>query len=81
MGQSEDHAFTCAACGMKIHDRYYLLAVDKQWHVNCLTCAECQQPMDSQATCFSKDGHIFCKDDYYRYYIYNKQQTHYILYI
>ena len=56
----------CAACGGKILDRYYLLAVDKQWHVNCLKCSECKLPLDSELTCFAKDGNIYCKEDYYR---------------
>nr|ABO93218.1 Lhx2 [Platynereis dumerilii] len=56
----------CAACGGKIIDRYYLLAVDKQWHINCLKCADCHLPLDSELTCFAKDGDIYCKEDYYR---------------
>nr|AEN75257.1 apterous [Neanthes arenaceodentata] len=56
----------CAGCGGKIIDRYYLLAVDKQWHINCLKCADCHLPLDSELTCFAKDGEIFCKEDYYR---------------
>ncbi len=56
----------CSGCGGKIIDRYYLLAVDKQWHVNCLKCADCNSPLDSELTCFAKDGTIFCKEDYYR---------------
>ena len=57
----------CAGCGGKIIDRYYLLAVDKQWHVNCLKCCECKLRLDSELTCFAKDGSIYCKEDYYRW--------------
>ena len=56
----------CAGCGGKIVDRYYLLAVDKQWHANCLKCSCCNITLDSELTCFAKDGQIFCKEDYYR---------------
>ncbi|XP_009871018.1 PREDICTED: LIM/homeobox protein Lhx2-like, partial [Apaloderma vittatum] len=37
---SSDRAALCAGCGGKISDRYYLLAVDKQWHMRCLKCCE-----------------------------------------
>ena len=56
----------CAGCGGKIVERYYLLAVDKQWHANCLKCSCCNVTLDSELTCFAKDGQIFCKEDYYR---------------
>ncbi|XP_035230673.1 LIM/homeobox protein Lhx2-like [Stegodyphus dumicola] len=56
----------CAGCGGSICDRYYLLAVDRQWHVSCLTCCQCKVQLDSELTCFSRDGHIYCKEDYYR---------------
>ncbi len=56
----------CAGCGGKIIDRYYLLAVEKPWHVHCLKCTDCQLSLDSELTCFAKDGQIFCKEDYYR---------------
>ncbi|XP_027993898.1 LIM/homeobox protein Lhx9 isoform X4 [Eptesicus fuscus] len=56
----------CAGCGAKISDRYYLLAVDKQWHLRCLKCCECKLALESELTCFAKDGSIYCKEDYYR---------------
>ncbi|XP_011894609.1 PREDICTED: LIM/homeobox protein Lhx2 isoform X2 [Cercocebus atys] len=63
---SSDRAALCAGCGGKISDRYYLLAVDKQWHMRCLKCCECKLNLESELTCFSKDGSIYCKEDYYR---------------
>ncbi|XP_074871564.1 LIM/homeobox protein Lhx2 isoform X2 [Carettochelys insculpta] len=63
---SSERAALCAGCGGKISDRYYLLAVDKQWHMRCLTCCECKLNLESELTCFSKDGSIYCKEDYYR---------------
>ncbi|MGH0149786.1 UNVERIFIED_CONTAM: hypothetical protein FKN15_018428 [Acipenser sinensis] len=56
----------CAGCGGEISERYYLLAVDKQWHMRCLKCCECKLNLESELTCFSKDGSIYCKEDYYR---------------
>ncbi|XP_034231697.1 LIM/homeobox protein Lhx9-like, partial [Thrips palmi] len=50
----------------RIADRYYLLAVDRQWHSSCLRCSECRVTLASEQTCFSRGGHIFCKEDYYR---------------
>ncbi|GFY78181.1 hypothetical protein TNIN_127111 [Trichonephila inaurata madagascariensis] len=59
----------CGGCGGKIADRYYLLAVDRQWHARCLICCECKAQLDSELTCFARDGNIYCKDDYYSYCI------------
>ncbi|XP_013183582.1 LIM/homeobox protein Lhx9-like [Amyelois transitella] len=58
----------CAGCGGRIQDRYYLLAVDRQWHGSCLRCCECRLPLDAELTCFYRDGNIYCKEDYYRLY-------------
>ena len=56
----------CGGCGLLIKDRFYVLAVDKQWHNDCLKCTSCGLLLYNQITCFSKDGHIYCKEDYYR---------------
>lgn len=56
----------CAGCGDRISDRYYLQAVEKPWHARCLRCAQCHLPLDSEQTCYARDGSIFCKEDYYR---------------
>ncbi|KPP78275.1 LIM/homeobox protein Lhx2-like, partial [Scleropages formosus] len=48
-----ERAALCAGCGGRISDRYYLLAVDKQWHVRCLTCCECKLNLESELTRFS----------------------------
>ncbi|XP_041049865.1 LIM/homeobox protein Lhx2-like isoform X1 [Carcharodon carcharias] len=63
---SSERPAVCAGCGGKISDRYYLLAVDKQWHMRCLKCCECKLALESELTCFAKDGSIYCKEDYYR---------------
>ncbi|MBN3277470.1 LHX2 protein, partial [Polyodon spathula] len=55
----------CAGCGGRVYDRYFLLAVDRPWHAGCLRCSLCQRSLDAQLTCFSKDGAIYCKEDYY----------------
>lgn len=56
----------CAGCGLPIADRFYLLAVERQWHTRCLRCCHCKQQLDSELTCFARDGNIYCKEDYYR---------------
>lgn len=58
---------SCAGCGGRIQDRYYLLAVDRQWHACCLKCCECKLPLDSDLTCFAREGNIYCKEDYYKW--------------
>ncbi|KAG8187213.1 hypothetical protein JTE90_020082 [Oedothorax gibbosus] len=57
---------TCAFCGLQIADRFYLQVADRQWHVSCLKCYSCSAPLDNQNTCYFRDGHIYCKEDYFR---------------
>lgn len=56
----------CAGCGLRIADRFYLQAVDRRWHAACLQCCQCRNTLDGEITCFSRDGNIYCKKDYYR---------------
>lgn len=62
------HLWICAGCGCRIMDRYYLMVADRQWHASCLKCCECKLRLDSYLTCFSRNGNIYCKEDYYRRY-------------
>lgn len=57
----------CAGCGGCILDRYYLLAVDRRWHTSCLKCVHCKISLDSEVSCFTREGRIYCKDDYYKW--------------
>ncbi|KAF6200604.1 hypothetical protein GE061_005047 [Apolygus lucorum] len=56
----------CAGCQGRITERFYLLAVDRQWHLGCLQCAECKLSLDTEVTCYSRHGNIYCKHDYHR---------------
>lgn len=58
----------CSGCGTRILDRFFLLVADQHWHVPCLRCVDCNVQLDTQLTCFARDGNIFCKSDYYRRY-------------
>ncbi|XP_029110334.1 LIM/homeobox protein Lhx9 isoform X2 [Scleropages formosus] len=73
---SQEKPALCAGCGGKISDRYYLLAVDKQWHLRCLKCCECKLALESELTCFAKDGSIYCKEDYYRFSVQRCARCH-----
>jgi len=55
----------CAGCMVPIRDRHYLSAVGNNWHVSCLVCCECRQPLDRQSTCYVHDARIYCRDDYF----------------
>ncbi|KRT86261.1 LIM domain containing protein, partial [Oryctes borbonicus] len=62
---ADEAAAVCAGCGLRIADRFYLQAVDRRWHAACLQCCQCRNTLDGEITCFSKDGNIYCKKDYY----------------
>ncbi|CAH0389832.1 unnamed protein product [Bemisia tabaci] len=55
----------CAGCGRRIRDRFLLLACDRRWHQACLQCCQCRATLESDVTCFTKDGNIYCRKDYY----------------
>ena len=50
-------------------DKFYLCAVERKWHSSCLKCVECGAELENEASCFEKEGHIYCRDDYLRYHI------------
>jgi hypothetical protein len=56
----------CQGCLCLIQDRYYLQVMEKAWHLSCLRCVDCKFSLDSQQSCFSKDGAIYCKEDYFK---------------
>jgi hypothetical protein len=56
----------CQGCLCLIQDRYYLQVMEKAWHLNCLRCVDCKFSLDSQQSCFAKDGAIYCKEDYFK---------------
>jgi hypothetical protein len=57
----------CAGCRLRIVDQFYLSAVERKWHSSCLKCVECGVELENQLSCFERNGHIFCKEDYLRY--------------
>ena len=56
----------CAGCRLRIVDKFYLSAVERKWHSSCLKCAECGVELEGQLSCYERNGHIFCKEDYLR---------------
>jgi len=58
----------CYGCRTLIDDRYYLMAVDRSWHLSCLKCYDCGMSLEQERTCFARYGQIFCKDDYIKRY-------------
>lgn len=67
IGSPEDDILkVCAGCGRHISDRFYLLALERHWHVSCLQCSQCGRTLDDEITCFARDGNIYCRKDYQR---------------
>ncbi|XP_002124033.2 LIM/homeobox protein Lhx9 [Ciona intestinalis] len=56
----------CAGCHQVILDRSYLFVEDSYWHMGCLKCCACAQPLDNSRTCFVKDTRVYCRNDYKR---------------
>jgi len=56
----------CSGCRLRITDEFFLNAVERKWHLNCLKCVECGVELEGQKSCFMKNGSIFCKEDFLR---------------
>ncbi|KAL9708164.1 hypothetical protein quinque_011682 [Culex quinquefasciatus] len=57
----------CAGCGGKITERFFLHALDRYWHNNCLKCSCCGAMLaDIGSSCYTRSGMILCKGDYSR---------------
>lgn len=54
----------CSQCDKPIHDKYVLTVLGKPWHPNCVRCVDCGYILNEK--CFSRDGKIYCKTDFYR---------------
>jgi hypothetical protein len=66
-GEECGEAPLCAGCRLRITDKFYLCAVERKWHSACLKCVECGSELENEASCFEREGHIYCRDDYLRY--------------
>lgn len=64
----EPQAPLCFGCNLRIVDKFYLSALDSKWHTSCLKCSECGMELESQVSCYERDGLILCKEDYLRIY-------------
>ncbi|XP_061911137.1 LIM/homeobox protein Lhx5-like [Entelurus aequoreus] len=54
----------CAGCDRPILDRFLLNVLDRAWHAKCVQCCECKCALTDK--CFSRDGKLFCKMDFFR---------------
>ncbi|XP_011496441.1 PREDICTED: LIM homeobox transcription factor 1-beta-like isoform X2 [Ceratosolen solmsi marchali] len=56
----------CANCGHGIADRYVMRVDERNYHENCLACAECSTPLSD--SCYARDCKFYCRADYKRLY-------------
>lgn len=54
----------CAGCDRPILDQYLYNVLDRPWHQTCIQCIDCKLNLNEK--CFSRDGKIFCKEDFFR---------------
>ncbi|XP_076299342.1 LIM/homeobox protein Lhx3-like [Lasioglossum baleicum] len=54
----------CDGCQEAILDKYVLRILERCWHERCLTCRDCGARLTHK--CFERNGHLFCKDDYFK---------------
>lgn len=54
----------CEGCGRRIQDRFLMRVGAGSWHESCLACLVCGATLHH--SCYSKDGKLYCKQDYDR---------------
>lgn len=62
--QAGDMMAHCAGCERPILDRFLLNVLDRAWHAKCVQCCECNCNLTER--CFSRDGKLYCKMDFFR---------------
>lgn len=62
--QAGDMMVHCAGCERPILDRFLLNVLDRAWHAKCVQCCECNCNLTEK--CFSRDGKLYCKTDFFR---------------
>ncbi|AWP00668.1 putative LIM/homeobox protein Lhx5 [Scophthalmus maximus] len=63
--QAGDMMVHCAGCERPILDRFLLNVLDRAWHAKCVQCCECNCNLTEK--CFSRDGKLYCKTDFFRF--------------
>jgi len=56
----------CFGCGLFIEDPYYLMLADHHWHLSCLKCFDCGVLLEQEKSCFTKNGRVLCRNDYFK---------------
>ncbi|OXA58869.1 LIM/homeobox protein Lhx9 [Folsomia candida] len=56
----------CTTCHDKIMDRFLLQVNGLQYHTDCLRCSVCAICLQSESSCFFREGTVYCRNDYYR---------------
>lgn len=54
----------CASCEKPILDRFLLKVLDRPWHIKCVQCCDCKCTLTEK--CFSREGKLYCKNDFFR---------------
>lgn len=64
-GRCSSLMMSCAGCDKPIMDKFLLNVLDRAWHAECVKCVDCHGTLSDK--CYSRDGKILCKPDFYRY--------------
>ncbi|CAG0879887.1 unnamed protein product, partial [Cyprideis torosa] len=54
----------CAGCDKPILERWVMHVTNRTWHARCVRCSVCRGTLEER--CFSRDGKLFCKDDFFK---------------
>ncbi|CAF0727445.1 unnamed protein product [Didymodactylos carnosus] len=56
----------CFGCAQSIYDPLISNVLDRFWHPDCVKCYSCRAILSDK--CYSRDGKLFCKDDFYKHF-------------
>lgn len=66
----------CLVCVEAILDKFVLKVEDNYFHIHCLKCKECDVKLTEK--CFSRDGVVYCREDFFKYALfYRLNYTYY----
>ncbi|XP_066906157.1 actin-binding LIM protein 1 isoform X7 [Halyomorpha halys] len=56
----------CSGCHGELKEGQALIALDRQWHVWCFKCSDCEVPLHGEY--MGKDGVPYCEKDYQKHF-------------
>lgn len=61
--KQQQQAIGCAQCRMPIRDRFIFNVIEKNYHKDCIRCADCSSSLNDK--CYTFEGKLYCRQDFW----------------